>query len=102
MLGGADRFGGEQAADVLDHDELWLQGLDRCRHLRPQAGASARCEASTLAYRAHVLTRKTSAEDVHRGHVVPVDRSDVAEFMPETSGQSLEELEQKFSKGSLR
>jgi len=75
----ADRGCGEQPADVLDHDPLRSQSVDRCRHVSPEAGASARFQAGHLPDRAHVLAGKPATEDVYRWDGAPVDVGDVAE-----------------------
>ncbi|MDO5671773.1 MAG: hypothetical protein Q4G30_02795 [Actinomycetaceae bacterium] len=56
-----------------------MQSVDRCRHVRPQAGPGTRFQAGHLPDRGHVLAGEPTAEDVHRWHGVPVDSGDVAE-----------------------
>lgn len=75
----ADRRCGEQATDVLDHHELRLQRLDRCRHVRPEPRAGAGCEAGLVTDRGYVLAWEAAAEDVHRRDGAPVDGGDVTE-----------------------
>ena len=85
-------FGGCSDRGRVDHptivrapDPFRLQHVDRCRHMRPEAGAGAGFQTGHLPDSRNVLAGESSAEDVHRWHRVPVDQSDVAKVR--ASGQ---------------
>jgi len=77
--GCADGHRGEQAAHVLDDDQLRLQRVDRCGHVCPEAGAGAGCEAGASAGDRYVLTGESTTEHIDGFDVAPVDGGDVAE-----------------------
>lgn len=71
--------GRQEAAYVLDHDELGLYCLDRGRHVRPEPRAGAGCEAGAFPDGGDVLAGKSSAQDLDGLDLAPADGGDVAE-----------------------
>jgi hypothetical protein len=73
---------GEEASDILDHDQSGLQVLDGGGHVRPEAGAVAVGHAAAHAGEADVLAWEAAGEDVDRAVLIegggPVDGGDVA------------------------
>lgn len=67
----------KQPADILDHDPVGLQCVDRCRHMCPEAGTGAGLQTGHLPDGRYVLAGKPATEDVHWRHGFPVDGGDI-------------------------
>lgn len=70
--------GGEQAADILDHHQVGVEGIDGADDVMPQAGAGAGGESSAGPDDREALTGESGREHAHGFHAVPVDGSYVA------------------------
>ena len=67
----------KQPADILDHDPVGLQRVDRCRHMCPEAGTGAGLQTGHLPDGRYVLAEKPATEDVHWRHGSPVHGGDI-------------------------
>jgi hypothetical protein len=71
--------GGQEPADVLDHDKAGPQCADGAGTVGPDAAAGARMEPGARPGRRHILAREAPREDVHGVHGSPVDRRDITQ-----------------------
>jgi len=82
IVGGrANSGGGEQTADVLDHDPLGTEAVNGIDHVGPETGTGAWAKAGHLPDSRDVLTGEAAAENFHRFDSVPVNYRDVAEVL---------------------
>lgn len=68
----------EEAADILDHHQSGLEGLDGAGDVEPEAGAGAVGDARSQTGEADVLAGEAGGEDVDGLDLIPVDGGDVA------------------------
>ena len=73
----ADGRAGQQAADVLRHDERGTQDADAFGVVEPQAGARAALQARALARGGHRLAAEAAGHNVDVAEFRPVDLGDV-------------------------